>query len=100
VLARRGDHEGAAEAIQTAIALTESTEYPSLREYVAMSSAEVARLAGQPDKERAALEEAVRLAELKGDVVTAAKARDLLAKNASHAHLGGASDVEARGAGS
>jgi hypothetical protein len=83
VLARRGDHERAAEAIKAAIALTESTEYPFLREYVAMSSAEVSRLAGRPDEERAALEEAVRLAELKGDVVTAAKARDVLATNAS-----------------
>ncbi|HEX7311928.1 MAG TPA: adenylate/guanylate cyclase domain-containing protein [Gaiellaceae bacterium] len=83
VLARRGDHEGAAEAIKAAIALTESTEYPFLREYVAMSAAEVARLAGRLNEERAALEEALRLAELKGDVVTAAKARDVLAKNAS-----------------
>jgi len=83
VLARRGDHDAAADAMQAAVALAESTEYLFLREYVAMSQADVARLAGRLDGERAALEEALRLAALKGDVVTAARARDGLAKIAS-----------------
>ena len=82
VLARRGDHNAAEDAIHATVALAESTEYLSLREYAAMSLAEVERLAGRPDGERAALEEALRLAELKGDVVTAARAREGLASRA------------------
>ena len=41
---------------------------------------EVAGLAGNRDEQRAALEEALRLAELKGDVVTAPRAREGLAQ--------------------
>jgi class 3 adenylate cyclase len=80
VLARRGDCDAATEAIQAAVALAEPTEYITLREYAAMSRAEVERLAGRPEEERAALAEALRLAELKGDLVTAARARDGLAR--------------------
>jgi tetratricopeptide (TPR) repeat protein len=81
VLARRRDHDAAAEALQAAVALAEPTDFLTLREYVAMSRAEVAGLAGNRDEQRAALEEALRLAELKGDVVTAQRAREGLAEN-------------------
>jgi hypothetical protein len=80
VLARRGDHDAAAESIQAAAAVGDKTDYLSLREYVAISRAEVERLAGRPDGERAALDEALRLAEAKDDVLTAGRVRELLGR--------------------
>jgi tetratricopeptide (TPR) repeat protein len=80
VLARRGEHDAAAEEIRAALAIAEPTEYLSLRAYAATSLAEVERLAGRPDNERAALEEALVLAERKGDVITAGRARERLAE--------------------
>ena len=80
VLARRGDHDAAAQAIRTAVAIGEATDYLPLLAFAAISRAEVERLAGRADAERAALEEAVRLAEQKGDVLTAGRARDRLAE--------------------
>ena len=80
VLARRGDHDAAAQAIRTAVAIGEATDYLPLLAFAAISRAEVERLAGRADGERAALEEAVRLAEQKGDVLTAGRARDRLAE--------------------
>ena len=78
VLARRGDHDAAAKSIQAAVAVSDATDYVTLREYVAMSRAEVERLAGRPDAERAALEEALRLAVEKEDLLTAGRVRERL----------------------
>ena len=75
MLARLGDLEGAEQAIREARAIVEPTDYLTLRAYAALSLAEVERAAGRIEREREALEEAVRLSELKGDVVTAASAR-------------------------
>ncbi len=55
-----------------------ATEYVPLREFAALALAEVERLAGRAEGERAALEEALRLAEQKGNVVTAGRVRDRL----------------------
>jgi ATP/maltotriose-dependent transcriptional regulator MalT len=79
VLARRGDHDAAAESIRAA-APVDKTDYLSLRVYAAISRAEVERLAGRPDAERAALAEALRLAEAKEDVLTAGRVRELLGR--------------------
>ncbi len=78
MLARRGDHDAAAKAIQAAVATVKATEYVPLREFAALALAEVERLAGRAEGERAALEEALRLAEQKGNVVTAGRVRDRL----------------------
>jgi class 3 adenylate cyclase len=78
VLARRGDHDAAATVIQAAVARAAETDYLPLRAYAAISLAEVERLAGRPDGQRAALEEALRLARQKGDALTAARVRELL----------------------
>ena len=78
VLARRGDHDGAARVIRAAVAAVEPTDYLPLRAYVAMSLAELERLANRPDGEQAALEEALRLVEQKGDVVTTDRLRERL----------------------
>jgi uncharacterized protein YllA (UPF0747 family) len=48
--------------------------------YEAISRAEVERLARRPDAERAALAEALRLAEAKEDVLTAGRVRELLGR--------------------
>jgi hypothetical protein len=80
VLARRGDHDAAATVIQAAIARAAATDYLTLRAYAAISLAEVERLAGRPAGERAALEEAHRLAGQKGDALTAARVRKLLGR--------------------
>jgi ATP/maltotriose-dependent transcriptional regulator MalT len=79
VLARRGDHDAAAESIRAAAAV-DKTDYLSLRVYAAISRAEVERLARRPDAERAALAEALRLAEAKEDVLTAGRVRELLGR--------------------
>jgi ATP/maltotriose-dependent transcriptional regulator MalT len=80
VLARRGEHDAAQEAIQKALELAEPTDYLPLRAYVSLSRAELADLAGRQHEQRAALEEALRLSELKGDVETAQRARESLAE--------------------
>ena len=80
MLARRGEDDAAQEAMQMALDLVEPTDFLPLRAYVSMSRAEVADLAGRQDEQRAALEEALRLSELKGDVVTAQRARESLAE--------------------
>jgi hypothetical protein len=46
--------------------------------YTAISLAEVERLAGRPDGERGALEDALRISEQKGDLLTAERVRDQL----------------------
>ena len=79
MLARRGDHDAAAKAIQAAVATVEATDYVPLQAFAALALAEVERLAGRAEGERAALEEALRLAELKGNVVTAGRVRERLA---------------------
>jgi hypothetical protein len=78
VLARRGDHDSAAKSIQAAVARGGETDYLTVRAYTAISLAEVERLAGRPDGERGALEDALRISEQKGDLLTAERVRDQL----------------------
>jgi hypothetical protein len=78
VLARRGDHDSAAKSIQAAVARGGETDYLTVRAYTAISLAEVERLAGRPDGERSALEDALRISEQKGDLLTAERVRDQL----------------------
>ena len=78
VLARRGDHDAAATVIQAAVARAAETDYLTLRTYAAISLAEVERLAGRTEGERSALEEALRICEQKGDLLTAKRVREQL----------------------
>jgi hypothetical protein len=55
--------------------LTAPTDYLPLKAFAAMKRAEVARLAERVPEERKALGEALRVAEQKGDLVTAGQAR-------------------------
>jgi class 3 adenylate cyclase len=80
VLARRGDHDAAATVIQAAVARAAETDYLTLRTYAAISLAEVERLAGRTEGARSALEEALRICEQKGDLLTARRVRGQLAE--------------------
>ena len=75
ILARRGELEQAEKVLAAAEATAERTEYLPLRMLAALTRAEAEHLAGRPEGERAALEEALRLAELKGDLVRAEATR-------------------------
>jgi tetratricopeptide (TPR) repeat protein len=78
-LALAGDLGGADGAIAEAEDIATPTEYLPLRIFVALARAEVEHAAGRREGEREALEEAVRLSALKGDVVTGEAARAWLA---------------------
>jgi class 3 adenylate cyclase len=78
VLARRGEHDAAAKSIQPAVARGGETDYLTVRAYMAISLAEVERLAGRADGERRALEDALRISEQKGDLLTAKRVREQL----------------------
>jgi len=80
VLARRGDHDAAAKSIQVAVARGGETDYLNVLAYMAISLAEVERLAGRPDGERNALGDALRISEQKGDLLTARRVREQLAE--------------------
>jgi class 3 adenylate cyclase/tetratricopeptide (TPR) repeat protein len=79
VLARRGDFPGADELIAASAELVDPTDYVILHLDLAFAREGVARLAGRPDEQRAALERALTLAEAKGNVMAADRAREGLA---------------------
>jgi hypothetical protein len=78
-LARRGDLAAADELIAAAAELVDPTDWLDLHIELAMARAEVARLAGRSEEEREALERALTVAEAKGNVVAAERARERLA---------------------
>lgn len=82
VLARRGDFAGADDLIAAAAAFVEPTDWLSLKQSFAAAQAEVARLAGRPAEQRAALERALAFAETK-NLVEAARHREAVAALAS-----------------
>ena len=71
VLARRGEQEAAVAIAQESAALSASSDFLHLRWHSLMSQAEVLRLARRCSDARPVLEEAVRLAERKGNVMGA-----------------------------
>jgi class 3 adenylate cyclase len=77
--ARRGDAEAADDLLQRARTIADATDWLTLRAFVALSAAEIGRLTGRTELERSALREALRLSELKGDLVTATRTRERLA---------------------
>jgi class 3 adenylate cyclase/tetratricopeptide (TPR) repeat protein len=79
VLARRGDVEGAEALIREAAEIVEPTDYTILHLELAFARADVDRLAGRRDDELSALERALEVAQAKGHVVAAERARGLLA---------------------
>jgi tetratricopeptide (TPR) repeat protein len=79
-LARRGEDDAAEDLAREAVALAEPTDALDIRADALVDLADVLRLAGRKDEPRAVLEEALRLYGQKGNVVSAARARDVLAK--------------------
>ena len=69
VAAQQGDFGTAAELLQEAGRMLEPTDFAALHLDLALARAEVARLAGRPDDERAALADALAVAEAKGHTV-------------------------------
>ena len=78
VLARRGAAADAQRLAAEAVALADSTDFLHLRWHVRLRQAEVLRLLGRGQEARPILEEAVEVAEAKGNTVGAVWARSLL----------------------
>jgi hypothetical protein len=78
-LARHGHAADAEELAREAVALAEPTDALDTRADSLTDLAEVLRLVGRTGDRKGVLESAVRLYEQKGDIVSAARARDALA---------------------
>ena len=78
VIARRGDLETAERLAREAVAMAESSDFVTAHAEARMDLAEVLRLAGRDDDAAHAVEEAISLYELKGNVLAAERARSLL----------------------
>ncbi|HEX5949272.1 MAG TPA: adenylate/guanylate cyclase domain-containing protein [Actinomycetota bacterium] len=76
--ARRGSFEEAEALARSALELAARTEAPNFHGHAWLDLAEVLRLAGRTAEASAALQEAARQFEAKGNVVSAARARGLL----------------------
>jgi len=71
VLARQGQFEEAERLVRESVALSEPTDFLHLRWHALMSHAEVLRLAGRAQEAGPLLNEAIRLAQQKGNIVAA-----------------------------
>jgi class 3 adenylate cyclase/tetratricopeptide (TPR) repeat protein len=78
VAAQRGDFDAADELLQEAGRLIEPTDFVALHLDLALARAEVARLAGRSDEERAALTDALAVAEAKGHATAVERIRGRL----------------------
>jgi len=78
VLAQHADFEEAERLAREATALAARTDFLYLRAHVSADLAEVLRLRGRAQESAAALEEAIRLHERKGNVAAASSLRSLL----------------------
>ena len=78
VLARRGEHPEAERLVREAVAIGEKTDLLDPQGNVYADLAEVLLLAGKPDEEVAALEQALARYERKGNVVMAGRAQTRL----------------------
>jgi class 3 adenylate cyclase/tetratricopeptide (TPR) repeat protein len=83
VAARRGRLEEAEAVARSAVDLAGTTDALGLRAEASLDLAEVLRLAGRTAEARDALDDAFRLFEAKGNVVSAARARALIAEMSS-----------------
>ena len=79
-LARRGELDAANGLIGDAARIIEPTDYVTLHLELAFARADVERLAGRGEGERHALERALEVAEAKGNLVAAERARRRLAE--------------------
>ncbi len=80
VAARRGQFDSAEQLLREAAEIIEPTDYFIMHVDLSFAEAEVARLAGDRERERDALEQARVLGEKKGSVASVARAERLLAE--------------------
>jgi class 3 adenylate cyclase/tetratricopeptide (TPR) repeat protein len=80
LLARRGEFEDAERLAREATALAAGTDFLDNRAQTLADLAEVLRLAGRPEESAAAVADAIRIHDQKGNVVEAEKLRALLAR--------------------
>jgi DNA-binding SARP family transcriptional activator/tetratricopeptide (TPR) repeat protein len=80
VTARRGELDPADHLLRRAKAVADPTDSLRLRAFVSLSAAEVGRLSGRSELEQSALREVLHLSTVKGDLATAALARDRLGR--------------------
>ncbi|MGH3137217.1 MAG: ATP-binding protein [Gaiellaceae bacterium] len=73
LLARRGDFEEAERLGREATAIVSSTDFLDLHAHALADLAEVLRLAGKPEESTAAVQEAIRLYERKGNITAVAR---------------------------
>jgi tetratricopeptide (TPR) repeat protein len=78
VAAQRGDFGAAGELLQEARRMIESTDFAELHLDVALARAELARLAGRTEEERAALTDALAVADAKRQTVAVERIRGRL----------------------
>jgi class 3 adenylate cyclase/tetratricopeptide (TPR) repeat protein len=78
LLARRGDREAAAQLAREAVALADTSDFLDLRWLVRMNLADVLQRVGRADETKTVLQEAIEIAEQKGNLVAEQRARDLL----------------------
>jgi DNA-binding SARP family transcriptional activator/tetratricopeptide (TPR) repeat protein len=78
VLAQRSQHERALQLAREALTFVEQSDFVPVHAEALVDLAEVLHLAGRPEEAAPALEDAARLFELKGNVVSASRARVLL----------------------
>jgi tetratricopeptide (TPR) repeat protein len=78
VAAQRGDFGAADELLQEAGRMLEPTDFAALHLDLAFARAELGRLAGRTDEERAALTDALAIAEAKGHTVAVQRIRGRL----------------------
>jgi class 3 adenylate cyclase/tetratricopeptide (TPR) repeat protein len=79
-IASQGDQEQSEHLVREAVALAEKTDDINLHADALMALADVLRPADPPGEARPVLEEALRLYERKGNLVSAGRARSLLAQ--------------------
>ena len=83
VLANRGDEEEAERLAFEAVTLANKTDFLDLRGEASMDLAEVLRLVGKQSQAVGHVRTALQLFEQKGNIVSAAKANDVLVREAA-----------------
>jgi len=96
VLARRGDTKASEQLARESVALADTTDFPDLRWHTRIGHAGILRLAGREDEAKAVLGEAIDIAEEKGSLVGARRARDLLTKAGEASAAEGTEDRKSR----
>jgi class 3 adenylate cyclase/tetratricopeptide (TPR) repeat protein len=92
VLAARGETKAAEPLARESVALADETDFLDLRWQARIGNASVLRSAGHGDEARAVLGEAAEIAERKGNLVAARRARELLARADDMQRASGAGD--------